>query len=240
MNVLILAAGADRVDESGNSYPLCLTEFDGQPLIERTLNSIEALAPTKYTFCFRESDIRQYHLDDIANLIAPNSHILATKSETGGAACTALLCVEHIDNDSELLIINGNELFNLDCRAVINEFKAADADAGVVTFPSIHPRYSYVKVDGDGLVIEAAEKRPISRLATIGFYWFKHGKYFVQAAKDMIRKDASVNNLYYICPALNEMILQQKRIFTHQTASSTYTPLKNARQIMHFENTLGK
>ena len=63
----------------------------------------------------------------------------------------------------------------------------------MVTFRSLHPRYSYMLVDDNGLIVEAAEKRPISRHATAGFYWYRRGADFVQSAQDMIRKDAHVD-----------------------------------------------
>ena len=52
-------------------------------------------------------------------------------------------------------------------------------DGGVIVFDSVHPRWSFVRVDKAGFVIETAEKRPISRLATAGFYYFRRGADFV-------------------------------------------------------------
>ncbi|HIV70892.1 MAG TPA: glycosyltransferase family 2 protein [Candidatus Aquabacterium excrementipullorum] len=240
MNVLILAAGPERAEDHADSYPLCLAELDGQPLIERIIGALDALSPSRFIFCFRKSDVRQFHLADITSLLAPGSKVMPVSERTGGAACTALLGAEFIDNDEELLIVNGNELLEIDFSVVVNGFRQGDWDAGVVTFPSIHPRYSYVRLDEHGLVVEAAEKRPISRFATAGFYWFRRGADFVQSAKSMIRKDASVNGSFYICPSLNELILQQRRIGTHGIEAAQYKPLKTAKQVEQFETSLGK
>jgi len=240
MNVVILAAGPERADESSGDYPLCLAEFDGHPLIEKTIESIHALTPSNFIFCFKSSDIREFHLDDITSILAPGAHVIGIKSKTGGAACTALLAAGFIDSDEELLILNGNELLEIDFHQTVENFRSTDADAGVVTFPSIHPRYSYVRVDEQDLVVEAAEKRPISRMATAGFYWFKHGKDFVRSAQSMIRKGAAINGAFYICPTLNEMVLEQKHIRHVGMSAGAYHPLKNSRQLQQYEHSLSK
>ncbi len=236
MNILFLAAGADQ-NESEDGYPLCLAEFDGIPLIQRLAQEISDLNSKAMIVAFREEDVRRHHLDQVAQLIHPSAKIIRVQSPTQGAACTALLATEWVDNDEELLIINANEVLDIDFSKVISDFRSRGIDAGVVVFPSIHPRYSYVRVDDAGNVVEAAEKRPISRNATAGFYWFRKGKDFVQGAKDMVRKDARVNDKFYICPTFNELVLKGRRIGVFPIDKSAYHPLKNSRQVEHYEMT---
>lgn len=238
MNILILAAGQTNFDSQDGSYPLCLTELDGVPLIERLIQSCHSIGDANFIVALREQDIGRYHLDNVVCLLAPGAKILRIAEDTRGAACTALLASTYIDNDDGLLILNGNEILDADFSAVLEDFRARKLDAGVVTFHSVHPRYSYVRLNDQGLVVEAAEKNPISRLATVGFYWFARGKDLVRAAQNMIRKDASVNELFYICPALNELVLEQARIGTYAVEASQYHPLKTERQLIQFETAL--
>ncbi len=236
MNILILAAGLSSVDTLDNSYPFCLTELDGIPLIERLIEGCQSIGEDiRFIVALREVDIQRYHLDNVVSLLAPDAKILRIRDMTKGAACTALLAAEYIDSDDELLILNGNELLDVDFPTVLGSFRQKKLDAGVVTFPSVHPRYSYVRLSSEGLVVEAAEKNPISRMATVGFYWFFHGQDFVRAAQNMIRKDASIGGLYYICPSLNEVILEQGKIGTYQINLSQFHPLKTERQLNQFE-----
>ncbi|MET3119265.1 NDP-sugar pyrophosphorylase family protein [Undibacterium sp. GrIS 1.8] len=235
INILILAAGHTPFDSQDGSYPLCLTEFDGVPLIEKLIQSCSTIQDPNFVIALREQDIRRYHLDNIIELLLPNAKIIRVPENTSGAACTALLATTYIDNDDELLILNGNEILDIDFPNVLNDFHTRKLDAGVVTFPSVHPRYSYVRLDSTGLVVEAAEKNPISRLATVGFYWFVRGKDFIRSVQMMIRKDASVNSLFYICPALNELVLEQARIGNFAIEANQYHPLKTERQLIQFE-----
>lgn len=237
MNILILAAGQDPLSQE-NSYPLCLTEFDSIPLIQRVISSCGVLGSSNMIVAFREQDVDVYHLNNVVTLLWPNATILRIHEKTQGAACTALLAAGMIDSDEELLIVNGNELLDTNFRDVVENFRNRQLDAGVVVFHSIHPRYSYVRLDENDLVIEAAEKNPISTNATVGFYWFAHGKDYVRAAKNLIRKDARVNDNFYICPTFNQLVLERLRIGIYQIDSKVYHPLKTGRQIEQFDTAI--
>jgi hypothetical protein len=238
MNVLMLAAG--RVPQGdGGGYPPCLAEFQGKPLIERLFEACVPLQPRRLIVAFAAAQVREHHLDRVAALLWPGATVL-TVNDTHGAACTALLACGHIDNDEELLVVNGNELLDADFDGIVEGFRRRGLDAGAAVFPSVHPRYSYVKVDAEGLVVEASEKVPVSRHATAGFYWFARGSDFVRAAKNLIRKDACVNGDFYICPTFNELVLEHKRIGIHAVDAACYHPLKTGRQIEQFEGGEGR
>ena len=121
---------------------------------------------------------------------------------------------------------------------IIEFFEKNNFDGGIVTFEDVHPRWSYVKVDSESHVIEAAEKRPISKHATAGFYYFKRGSDFVESAENMILKDVAINNNYYICPAFNEMILKQKTIGIYEIKKSDYFNFKEQKGIEEYEKFL--
>lgn len=235
LNVLILAGGQSDSNSDDGNYPLCLAEINGAPLMQHLVQACAGIGTNRFIAAFRKSDIDEFHLDSILRVLLPSAIIVSAENDTRGAACTALLAIGYINNDEELLIINGNELINVDYLTVVTNFRERKLDAGTVTFSSVHPRYSYVRLSEDGLVIEAVEKRPISRHATAGFYWFARGKDFVRSAQAMIRKDASVNGSFYICPALNEMVLEQNRIGVLPIDANQYRPIKTARQIMQVD-----
>jgi dTDP-glucose pyrophosphorylase len=89
-----------------------------------------------------------------------------------------------------------------------------EAEGGIVTFKATHPKWSFAKVDDNGLVVEVAEKNPISDIATVGFYYWKHGSDFVKYAERMIEKNIRVNNEFYVCPVFNQAIEDRKQIRT--------------------------
>lgn len=235
INILILAAGLEKTRKE-DGYPLCLSEINSEPLIQKIINQTNKIPNSNLIVNFRDEDVSKYHLDNIVKLLNPNAKVFKIPGETQGAACTALFSISEINNEDNLLIINANEFINIDYAKTIKEFQEKKYDAGVVVFSSIHPRYSYVKLNEFDLVVEASEKNPISKNATTGFYWFSNGSDFVDAAMSCIRKDARVNNLFYICPTFNEMILKNNDIGIYRIEEKLYHPIKSERQLENFEN----
>jgi dTDP-glucose pyrophosphorylase len=90
-----------------------------------------------------------------------------------------------------------------------------DCDGGIVSFTSTHPKWSFAKINEEGLVTEVAEKNPISDIATVGIYYWKKGSDYVKFAEQMINKDIRVNNEFYVCPVFNQAIEDGKEIRTY-------------------------
>ncbi len=229
MIVLVLGAGAPN----GEVPPLLLLENGGMLLVERL---VQACAPivSHLVFAARAEDILRHRIDRVIALAAPDATVVAINGDTAGAACTALLCVQEIAPDQELLILSGNEFVDVDFSAVIADFRARRLDAGVVVFASIHPRYAHVRLEA-GLVVEAAEKHPISRHASAGFTWYRTGADFITAAQDMIRADDHVDGRFFISLTLNQLILAGRRIGVHAIEPGHYHPLKSLQQMAVFE-----
>lgn len=239
MKIVIPMAGSDeRFKQHGFPFPKPVVEIDGRPLIEHAFDCLRMTPEADFTFVIRKEDDMRFYLRDVLRLLDPDCAIIAVDGETAGAACTVMLAVEQIDNDDELLIANADQILDFDLNGVIEGFRNRDLDAGTVVFDSVHPRWSFVKTDADGFVIEAAEKRPISRNATAGVYYFRKGSDFVAASKAMIQKKASVNGGYFVCPSLNELILSQKKIGVHQIEREQYTSLATPQAVEEYEQML--
>ena len=235
-NILILAAGRLAGADKDGSYPTCLTELDGVSLIERIVANTRAIGDAQYAFAILKKDAGQFHLDKVVRLLVPNAQVTKVPESTKGSACTALLAACQMRQDSALLVISANELVDLDLSVVLDDFRQRNLDGGTLTFRSIHPRYSYVRVNEAGLVVEAAQQNPISQHATAGVFWFKSTADFVEAAKSSIRKNAvAVNGNFFVAPTFNELILQQKRVGVYPLDVSKYRPLKTERQVLQFE-----
>lgn len=228
--VLILGAAKPTAGEP----PVWILEQGGIVQIEHLAAKCAAL-DAKLVFAMLKSDARRHHLASIVRLAVPNSAVVEIEGDTQGAACTALLCVDEIDADDELVIMNANELIDVDLAQVAYDLRSRGLDAGVTTFPSLHPRYSYVLLDSEGLVLQAAEKHPISRSAIAGFFWFRRGQDFITAVQDMIRKDVKVDDLFFVSLALNELVLNQKKIGVFPIDQACYHPLKSRRQVSLYE-----
>lgn len=241
LNVLVLMAGSSAAfREAGYTYPKSLIEIAGVPALERVLDIYRPLEATgaRFIFVVRGEENRRFHLAMVIRLLMPDAVIIETAGETAGAACTALLAAEAVNNGDPLLIVNSDQIVEHDLAVMIAGFRGRGLDGGVLTFKAVHPRWSYVRCDDEGLVVEAAEKRPISHLATAGIYWFAHGRDFINAAQRMILKDAHVDSAFYVCPSYNEMILQQKRVGIDLMPASRYVSLATPALLQRYEERL--
>ena len=240
MNVVVMLAGdGGNFVKDGQKYPKLLTEINGKTMIEIVLEGLTSLTipENNIIFMVRKYDNDIYYLGDVIRLILPESHIMTVEGETAGAALTSLLAIEYLDEKESLVLVNGDQLLDYDENELVRFFVKNDADAGVFVFNSFHPRWSYVRTDKDGLVIEAAEKRPISNQATAGFYYYKKTFEYIESVKRMILKGGDVDGLYYICPVFNEMILEQKKILTYSIDSKKYHSFMSPEKVKDFEKT---
>ena len=213
MNVLIPMAGAgSRFEQAGYTFPKPLIDVDGKPMIQRVVENLNIDA--KHIFIVQKEHYEKYSLKHTLNLISPNCEIVQVEGLTEGAACTTLLAKEFINNDQPLVLANSDQYVQWDSNQFMYSSMADDIDASILTFHSTHPKWSYAKLNDDGFVVEVAEKKPISEHATVGIYFWKKGKDYVECAESMINKNIRVNNEFYVCPVYNEAISRNARIKT--------------------------
>jgi len=202
--VIPMAGEARSYKEAGYKFPKFLVDIMGKPMIQWVTENINAEA--KYIFILNEADYEQYNMKHMLPLLVDNIEIVKVKEKTEGAPQTVLLAEHLIDNDRPLAIINSDQYMEWNSNEFFYAMAADECDGGIVTFESTHPMFSFVKTDGDGFVSECAEKKPISRYATAGVYYFQCGSDFVSGAKSMIEKNITTHGQYYICPVYNELI----------------------------------
>jgi HAD superfamily hydrolase (TIGR01509 family) len=214
LNVLIPMAGAgSRFEQAGYTFPKPLIDVRNKPMIQVVVDNLNIDA--NYIYVVQKSHRAKYNLDTLLNLITPGCKIVEVDGLTQGAACTALLAKEFIDNDAPLFFANSDQFVEWDSNEFMYKMNETNADGGIVTFKAIHPKWSFAKVNPlTGLVEAVAEKNPISDDATVGYYYWKHGSDFVKYAEQMIEKDIRVNNEFYVCPVFNQAIEDAKEIRT--------------------------
>jgi HAD superfamily hydrolase (TIGR01509 family) len=213
LNVLIPMAGAgSRFEQAGYTFPKPLIDVNGKPMIQLVVENLNIDA--NYIYIVQKSHREKYNLDTLLNLITPGCKIVEVDGLTEGAACTALLAKEYINNNNPLFFANSDQFVKWDSNDFMYKMNENDADGGIVTFNATHPKWSFVKTNEYGYVTEVAEKNPISNQATVGYYYWKYGSDFVKYAEQMIENNIRINNEFYVCPVFNEAINDGKQIKT--------------------------
>ena len=204
-----MAGIGSRFKEKGYTFPKPLIEVHQKPMIQVVIENINIEA--NYIFLVLKDHYEKYNLKSFLRSLKPNCKIVIVDKITEGAACTALLAKEYINNNSMLLIANSDQYIEWNASEVMYSLMKPNIDGGVLCFNSNHPKWSYV-LEKDNKIIEVAEKKPISNIATVGIYYWRKGSEFIKFAEDMIDKNIRTNNEFYICPVFNEAIKSNKRI----------------------------
>lgn len=215
MNILIPMAGAgSRFAIAGYTFPKPLIEVSGKPMIQLVVENINIDA--NYTYVVQKSHYDKYNLKHVLNFITPGCNIVLTEEVTEGAACTTLLAKEFIDNKSPLLIANSDQYISWDSSDFAYCMRSGKCDGGILTFKSTHPKWSYIKTDGEGWVKDIKEKQVISDMATVGIYYWSKGSDYVNYAEKMISENNRVNNEFYVAPVYQYAINEGKKIKAYQ------------------------
>lgn len=235
INVLIPACGNSQFFED-NYYPQNVTEIDGKPMIEHVISNYKCISDVKFTVCLFAEECDKFHTDKIVQILTEGKcNIVKQEGMTAGALCTSLLAIDFIGTEDELIIANSDTIIDEDISVVIEHFRKNSFEAGVISFNSVHPRWSYIRLNSENEVVETAEKQPLSKHAIAGFYYFAHGKDFIEAAKQVIRKRETYDGRFYISSSLNEIILKNKRVGYYEIPSKKYHSLYSPEKIVEYQ-----
>lgn len=210
MNVLIPMAGL------GSRFPIetykttkPLIKINNKTMIEHAIKSLSINA--KYHFVVRDS----IFFDEIYSTlksIDDSFNIIKINEITDGPARTCLMAEDFINNDEELIITNSDQIMWWDSDLFLHAARDKKYDGMIVTYTSNTEKNSYAKINKNGYVLEIKEKQVISDISLNGIHYWKHGKYFVDSAKEMISKNEKYNGEFYVGPTYNSMILEGKKI----------------------------
>ena len=243
MKIVIPIAGKSSFfDDKNSPFSKPLIEIQGKSMIQHVIENISKIENDfEFIFIVNSEDCKKYHLHNILKLLSEKSSVVKVSGATKGALCTVLLGIEHINPNEELIICNGDQIIDCNFNEALMSFKSKKTDVGLITFKSVHPRWSYVRFDNENKnIVETAEKRPISKHAIAGFYYFKKGADFVYGATKSIEKGADINGLYYIAPSINQLILQSKKISAFVIKPEQYHSFYSPQKIREYETQSNK
>jgi NDP-sugar pyrophosphorylase family protein len=222
LQVIIPMGGkAARFAERGHTFPKPLLEIGNKSMIELVVQNLAAPAPVEFTFVCRKEHLSQFYLGDMLQLLAPGCRIIALENETAGALCSVLLAVDHLKPDEEVMVANGDQFITTSLKPFYDQCRQPGVDGCILTFTATHPRWSFAKTDERGNVTAVAEKRPISKQATAGLYYFRRARDLVEASERMILKGLTTSGQFFVCPVYNELILAGKTVKTHHLPDGT-------------------
>ena len=228
INIVIPMAGAgSRFAKAGYTKPKPFIDVLGKPMICHVLDNLN-MPDAKFILLARAEHYNNEQ--ETVDWIKSNYNVefVLIDKLTEGAACTVLHAHRLINNDTPLLIANSDQIVDMEIADYIKDSEERNLDGSVLCFEDNDKKWSYAKLDGNGFITEIKEKEVISDNATVGIYYFKRGRDFVENAIDMIVRNERVNNEFYVAPVYNYAINLGKKfgIYTIDTTQmhGTGTP----------------
>ena len=208
-----MAGEGSRFKKEGykTSKPLILV--NQKPMVVEATSSLPK--GDKYIYICRQNNIEHDHVDKEIKQYYPNAHFIVIKELTEGQASTCLLAKDEINNSEELIIGACDNGMIWDEKKFFLEKNQADClvwsfrkNVTVINKPEA---YGWVEVNKEHFAKRTSvkvpiSKHPISDHAIVGTFWFKKGKYFVEAAEKMISQNRKINNEFYVDECINDLI----------------------------------
>lgn len=203
MNIIIGMAGAgSRFKAEGIDVPKPLIRAGATTMIKVAVDTLDI--PGRYIFVVQRQHLLDYpwmeaHLKSLADEV----DIVELDGLTEGAACSLLAAKDLINNDEPLISINCDQVLYWNSKKFIKAIQDEPHVSWILTYNHNHNKHSFVALDNDGYVVEAAEKVAISNIATVGLYHWAKGSLFVKGAEAMIANNERHNGEFYLAPIYN-------------------------------------
>lgn len=213
MKIVVPLAGPDFERDDGGVK--ATIDVDGEPLLRRVLegrpwwNGTRAGAAGDLIFVLQDTPTSGGFARDCLKTWYPGCTVVLLSRFTRGAALSALAGLATIQDVDDIICV---DLVDIDYRSTLDPLASfaahPQASALALTFPSDNPVYSYLRTDDTGRVVEAAEKRVISRNASAGTYFFRNAATYIMALAHSLENADLVTHhgLFFVCPLFNGVI----------------------------------
>ena len=198
-----------------DSYPKPLISVLGKTVAEWSIKTLGL--DGNYIFCCKKEHLEKFDMENILTNIVPDCKIIAIDYQTKGTVQSVLEASHLINNNEELIISDADHYLIWDVDFFNKKIRTKEIDACVMVFAEEYfsKKASYLKLNDEGYIIEAAEKNPISKTASVGVHYYKKGSDFVRLGNKMIGKNLTYNNEFYITPIYNLFVEEKKKVIVN-------------------------
>jgi dTDP-glucose pyrophosphorylase len=214
MNILIPMAGAgSRFTNEGYKVSKPLILVNKKPMVVEATNHLPK--SKNHIYICKKKHLEDDKIDVEIKKFYPKAKFITIDYLTEGQASTCLLAKDEINNNEELIIGACDNGMIWNKKKFLLEKNETDCLVWTfrnnVTVVNKPESYGWVDITEKNFAKRASVKvpisnNPISDHAIVGTFWFKKGKYFVEAAEKMISKNRRINNEFYVDECINDLI----------------------------------
>ena len=207
-----MAGRGSRFLNEGYVRPKPLIDVNGIPMIQVVIENIRPKREHRFIFVVQKEHINEYKVDKLLKNLCPTCEIVIIDGITEGAACTALEAKKYIDNKDQLMIANSDQWINTSIDEYLKMWDINKSEGFIMTMYSSDPKWSYIKFDPSGILVDIVEKVVVSNHATVGIYNFSRGNIFCKYASQMIQAKNMSKGEYYVAPVYKYMLTNNANI----------------------------
>lgn len=234
MKILITMAGeGSRFKKIGYDCPKHEIEIRDKTLFEWSMKSLKDFYNEDFIFIVRKNCYDKEKLENICEKLGIKKFkFKEIENLSDGQASTAYLCNELILDNDEIVI------YNIDTYIEEDELKKNIFDlydGFIPVFKASGDRWSFIKINKDKKIEDVVEKRRVSNLASVGFYYFKSWKDYKEIYlkyRDMIKKEYGE---VYIAPMYHFLLGNKKKIGYMELSSKKVHILGTPEDIENFK-----
>jgi glucose-1-phosphate thymidylyltransferase len=212
MKTIILLAGfGTRLRPLTWSRPKPILRVAGNTVVGHILDRLAAVTTDEVIF------VVGYRGDQIESWIRQNYPQLDThfviQEEALGQAHAVWLCRDYLDDYEDVLLAFGDGIIEADYSALPDP----QADGVFLVKEIDDPRRFGISVlDQEGYIRQIIEKPPTMehKLAVVGIYWFRSGRYLAQSVDRLIKSGRKTLGEYFMADAFQLMLEEGARLRT--------------------------
>jgi hypothetical protein len=127
---------------------------------------------------------------------------------TQGSLATALLGLDFCNLEQSLLVGPADSYVTDGYESLLSGWHQEEFAAMTCTIDGNDDSWSYVRKSAEGVVLEVAEKRRISSLATTGLFGFRSAQIFLELATWALENRFTFEDRYYLSGTLQALLVQ--------------------------------
>jgi dTDP-glucose pyrophosphorylase len=199
-----------------------LIPINGTAMIRLVVDSLNL--DGRYIFIYRRDEY-SIELEKVIGEMEIPAEFVVVEELTKGPADTCLAARELINNDSELVIANADQIMWWNSNQFLSSARSEGLDGVIVTYSSTSERNSFARLSRNGLVTEVREKEVISEIALAGIHYWRKGKDFIRSAEKMISEGRYALGEFYVGPTYNLMIESGAKIGIYHIPGYQHNPV---------------
>jgi len=138
--------------------------------------------------------------------------LTAIDEVTSGPSTTVAIGLEALDRNLPVIVANSDQFLSFEINKWLVDIESRDLDGSILVMRDRDPKWSFAKINSEGLVVEVREKKVISDLATCGVYYFRSPSDLSIAIAKQFESNDTVNGEYYVAPLYNYFAQQGKSV----------------------------